>query len=205
MKYIALVGDLVNSRKIPERIAFDEALLNKLRLLSKDNSEIASPYTLIGDEIQAVYTNSNFIFRDAVEILAEIHPRRMRFAFGVGELIKPINKQQAIEMDGPAFYLARDGINELKNNRKIFNLNGNDLEELKLLKEILFYISHNLLTWNLTRLNTLKLRQRGLEVKEIAEELGRAENTIYKTIETGMLDTVESIFKQISKIITRIL
>ena len=51
---IALVGDLVRSRDIPHRADFDALLLDTMQARSTINPDILSPYTLIGDEIQAV-------------------------------------------------------------------------------------------------------------------------------------------------------
>ena len=113
-KLIALVGDIVASREMSERIAFDERLLSTLGERSDLNPNVVSRYTLIGDDVQAVFSGASSLFSDAVSILSDIHPVRMRFSYGVGTLVKPINPEQAIEMDGPAFYRARDGVNQLK-------------------------------------------------------------------------------------------
>lgn len=198
-KYIALIGDLVDSRHIPNRIEFDNSLLNLLNTLSIENPGIKSPYTLIGDEIQAVYTNSELLFRDAFRILALIYPQKMRFSFGIGELIKPINPKQAIEMDGPAFYAARDGIDELKKKKMLFNINGDQIKYIRLLKEILFYLSDDVTSWNSTRIKTFSYKLQDYEVKEIANTLHSAKTTIYKTINEGRLESVRKILDEISK------
>ena len=99
---IVVIGDIVSSRKIMDRVAFDNGLLRTLEELNARNADILSPYTLtIGDEIQAVFGRADSLFHDAVSILAAIHPEKMRFSWGLGRLTKPITP------NGPLGWMAR--------------------------------------------------------------------------------------------------
>ena len=196
-KRIALVADIVGSRKIQERITFDGRLVKCLKDLSNRNPHILSPYTLIGDEIQAVFSGGNLLFRDAASILSTIHPVKMRFSYGVGTLIKPINPEQAVEMDGPAFYRARDGVNSLKETGYLFTVVGEDVPRVDLVREALNLVSHEMEEWNENRLRTLAMRQEGVAVKEIADELGISDKAVYKTIDAGALDVIMRVFDEI--------
>ncbi len=196
-KRIALVADIVGSRKIQERITFDGRLVKCLKDLSNRNPHILSPYTLIGDEIQAVFSGGNLLFRDAASILSTIHPVKMRFSYGVGTLIKPINPEQAVEMDGPAFYRARDGVNLLKETGYLFTVVGEDVPRVDLVREALNLVSHEMEEWNENRLRTLAMRQEGVAVKEIADELGISDKAVYKTIDAGALDVIMRVFDEI--------
>jgi len=196
-KRIALVADIVGSRKIQERITFDGRLVKCLKDLSNRNPHILSPYTLIGDEIQAVFSGGNLLFRDAASILSTIHPVKMRFSYGVGTLIKPINPEQAVEMDGPAFYRARDGVNSLKETGYLFTVVGEDVPRVDLVREVLNLVSHEMEEWNENRLRTLAMRQEGVAVKEIADELGISDKAVYKTIDAGALDVIMRVFDEI--------
>jgi hypothetical protein len=196
-KRIALVADIVGSRSIQERMAFDERLVTCLTRLSDRNPHILSRYTLIGDEVQAVYGGAASLFRDAVTILATIHPVKMRFSYGVGTLIKPINPEQAIEMDGPAFYRARDGVNELKEAGYLFTVVGADVPQVGLVKEALVLVSHEMDEWNKNRLRTLAMRQEDMPVKEIADVLGISDQAVYKTIDAGAVDVIIRLFEEI--------
>jgi len=195
-KRIALVADIVGSRSIRERMAFDQRLVRCLTSLSDRNPHILSRYTLIGDEVQAVYSGAASLFEDAVTILATIHPVKMRFSYGVGTLIKPINPEQAIEMDGPAFYRARDGVNALKETGYLFTVVG-DVPRVDLVREALNLVSHEMDEWNENRLRTLARRQDGVPVKEIAEELGISDQAVYKTIDAGALEVIMRLFDEI--------
>ena len=200
---IALVGDLINSRKISSRIEFDDSLLAVLEARNQLNPSILSPYTLIGDEIQAVYSNADFLFVDCIKILSTIYPERMRFSFGVGNLIKPINRDQAIEMDGPAFYSARDGVNELKKSEELFIVKGETLLFEKLINSMLFYISHSMKKWGGNRLQILSILLEEKSVKEISSKLDVSYQAIYKSVDVGALDLIKDIFQETAITINR--
>lgn len=202
-KVIALVGDLVGSRDIVNRVVFDEALLATMRERGQLNPTILSPYTLIGDEIQAVYASADYIFKDCAAILAAIHPEKMRFSFGVGDLVKPINPERATEMDGPAFHLARDGVDELKLGQRLLCVTGDNIPALELTRQSLFLVSHNMMKWNKTRLRTLSSLLDGHSVKEIAQVLRLSEQAIYKTIDAGALEIIINLFQEAASNINR--
>lgn len=198
-RYIALIGDVVGSRQIPDRIPFDDRLLKCIDELGDRNPHVISRYTLIGDEVQAVFCGADYLFSDAISILSAIHPVKMRFSYGVGTLIKPINPDQAIEMDGPAFHCARDGVNELKESGRLFTVVGSDVPQVELVREALRLISHEMEGWNENRIQTLAMRQQGVPVKEIAERLRISEKAIYKTISSGALRVIIRLFDRIEE------
>jgi hypothetical protein len=112
MRVIAVIGDIVGSRRISERMAFQRRLQKAVadtNILSA--SHTASPYTItLGDEVQAVYENADGLIHHILYLMSGISPISMRFAIGVGSLSTPINTDMAIGMDGPAFHAARDGL-----------------------------------------------------------------------------------------------
>src|SRR6266498_2562651 len=115
VQVIAVIGDLVASRNIPQRAAFQRKITRVLAKTTEKASGLASPYTLtLGDEFQAVYRRGDSLIADVMGIMAEIHPVRARFALGVGELTTRINPAQALGMDGPVFHQARAALSNLK-------------------------------------------------------------------------------------------
>jgi hypothetical protein len=193
-RYIALIGDVVGSRQIRERIPFDDRLLTRINDLGDRNPYVVSRYTLIGDEVQAVFRGAGRLFRDAISVTAAIHPVKMRFSYGVGSLTKPINPDQAIEMDGPAFHRARDGVNELKETGHLFTVVGDDVPQVELVRTVLRLVSHHMERWNKNRLEALAGRLEGAPVKEIAEQLRLSDQAIYKTIDAGAIDVIIRLF-----------
>ncbi len=203
-KVITLIGDLVSSRRIQNRAAFDAVLVQRLDVLSKKNLYCLSPYTLtIGDEIQAVFSRADKVLSDAVSILAVLYPERMRFSVSVGSLSKPINPERAIGMDGPAFYAARDGIEVLKKSGYLFSLAGEQVPKVKLIQHTLNILSGVMQTWNQTRWQTLERLMAGYSVKEIAAEISVTDKAIYKTIQAADLEEVVALFGEITQTINQ--
>jgi len=201
-KYIAIIGDVIRSREIRDRITFDEHLLTTMDSLNKTNPHILSPYTLIGDEIQVVFNNANRLFLDLFTILLAIHPEQMRFSIGIGSLVKPINPQLAIEMDGPAFHYARDGIDNLKHSGYLFDFTDKEIKQTPLVKYSLYLISHNMASWNKSRLHTFTKLINGCSIKEIARELNLSDKAIYQTIKVGGLRLIINMLDEIQEILT---
>ncbi|MDD3925250.1 MAG: SatD family protein [bacterium] len=202
MKKIALIGDLVASRKIANRAAFQASLLATLTRLSEDNPHILSPYTLtLGDEFQAVFDRGAGIFKDVMLILTTVYPQKVRFAIGVGDIDTAINPKQSIGMDGPAFHNARKELERLKAEECLFGVAGIDGHCGVLTRESLHLLSHNIDKWKENRFHILAMLNNGLSVKEIADSLQISDKAVYKDIDSGTLRTVIRMLAAVEAII----
>jgi hypothetical protein len=202
---LALIGDIVGSRQITQRTAFNRTLQHTLTALSRAHAGILSPYTLIGDEIQAVFPGGAGIFADAAAILAAIHPRLMRFSFGNGILVTPINRQQATAMDGPAFYHARDGIERLRKTGSLLAVTGAEHPAAALLEATFSLVSFGMRKWNRNRKHILALQLDGQPVQVIARKLRLSEQAVYKSITAGRLEDIMWIFEEAKTLIDTVL
>jgi hypothetical protein len=204
MKRLVLIGDIVSSREIVNRGLIQENLVRILEHLNSDENLI-SPYTLtLGDEFQAVFKNPDSIFTGALEILVSLFPIKIRYSFGLGEIATQINYKQAIGMDGPAFYNARLGIENIKKDPSyLFHITGLNHSNLTLINKTLHLISHNLQGWNRNRLEALLLRLRENSIQEISEKLHISDKAIYKTINVGAIEVIKQLLNEILQIINK--
>ncbi|MES9972360.1 MAG: SatD family protein [Candidatus Thiodiazotropha sp.] len=125
MSYLVVIGDLVASRHSPDRKGLQTRLKALLKRLNERMPKPVSPYTLtLGDEFQVVFDKADRGFVDIIQIMAALHPDQVRFSLGLGSIVTDLNPDQAVGMDGPAFYRARDGINRLKDRGDLFHLDG---------------------------------------------------------------------------------
>lgn len=114
--YVAIVGDIVKSKKLVDRNEIQnnlKAVLNKIN--EKYADEIASNFMLtLGDEFQGLLKCG----KDAIRIISEIEiamlPIRLRFGIGIGRIDTEINRDIPLGTDGPAYHNARKMIDELK-------------------------------------------------------------------------------------------
>lgn len=199
MKYIILIGDVVNSRSIPDRKSFQERFRDILEELNDRNTELLSPYTItLGDEFQAVYSAAGNLFIDLFGILAAIYPHKIRFSISIGNLTTPINPVQAIGMDGPAFHLARAGITYLKKTPYFFHISTVSPDKFRLANLSLQLISHEIAGWEKNRFIILNGLLRRQPVKAIAANLRISTVAVYKNIHAGALNTIREISAEIS-------
>jgi len=200
MKRIALIGDIVGSRKIKKRGELQRKLLKHLTVINATRRTLLSPYTItLGDEFQALYSSADELFKDIWTILLTLYPARVRFSISLGELFTRINKKQSIGMDGPAFHNARSGLLELKKTPYLFNISTDAEWENELAKQSLFLISQISGKWKSTRLKILIMLYEGMPVKEISNKLKISDKAVYKNIDSGGLNLVAKITKEIAK------
>lgn len=204
MNVIALIGDISESRKVKNRDELQRKLRAALEEVNRDNPALLSPFTItLGDEFQAVYRNADRLFRDLWTILLKIFPQKVRFSLGMGILTTEINPRQAIGMDGPAFYHARSGIQELKKSGYLFRIVGDGIPHLNLLNQTLNLISHQSSNWSKNRLKILIGLLEGKNASALAQELSISRVAVYKNINAGALEVICELGSEISEILNR--
>jgi hypothetical protein len=125
--YYAIIGDIINSKKINDRLETQEKLklfLEEINLYYKN--DIAANFIItLGDEFQGLLKTPRNLFEIINKLEAIMRPYKIRFGIGIGEIITNINNKASIGSDGPAWWNARDMISDLKNNRKGLKLVSN--------------------------------------------------------------------------------
>lgn len=208
-KLLVLIGDIEDSQSVQDgdREALQEILSDKLQALNEEYKEsIVSPYTItLGDEFQAVFDSADAIFVQMLKVMSVIHPMGIRFSLAVGEIDTPINSEQAIGMDGPAFHEARNGIEMLKESGYLFNIDfeGEVSPGLKIINNSLQLLSGRIRGWNKRRLIILHMMKEGYDYKEISEALGISKPAFYKNKDAGMLDVVGELSDNITAVINQ--
>jgi len=203
MKYIVVIGDLINSRQISGRDMFQESLIKRLHLLNTSKI-LASKYAItLGDEFQAVFTSPEGIFEHFFSLMCGISPNKLRISIGIGEISTKINQENPLGMDGPAFHNARNGMNQIKESHSFFNIEGLSSENNNLVNSVLKYISYTINGWNENRLKIFYGKFSGNKVKDISKDLSISEQAVYKSIREGRLDDLVEIFRNIETSIKR--
>ncbi len=200
MQVLALIGDIVGSRTLSRRDAWQRRLAAVLAARNQAGHGLASPYTItLGDEFQAVYRQAGSVWLDLVEILAALHPVPVRFALGVGSLTTRVNSRQALGMDGPAFHRAREALTAMKAGPGRIQIAGATTAEWALANHTLALVSHRLAGWSRNRLRVLAGLLRGQPVRELEGELRISRVAIYKNINAAALDEVAAICLELGR------
>ncbi|HTL69400.1 MAG TPA: SatD family protein [Lacunisphaera sp.] len=198
MHYLAVIGDVVASRRLTERRKFQRRLESALHGLNQRRGRaLASPYTVtLGDEFQALYRQAGYGFADAFALLAELAPERVRFSFATGEIVTPLNPKQAIGMDGPAFHRARAQLDRLKKEQRLLGLQDGEKPDLPT-TAMLNILSGQVEGWKPTRLRLFAGLLVGRSVAELAAETGITTRAVNKNIRAAELDEWQMILQNI--------
>ncbi|RSJ92186.1 hypothetical protein D8792_02935 [Streptococcus cristatus] len=111
MLYIALIGDLIESKQLKNRKQAQKDLQDMMAVLNQDYQDyLVSPFTITtGDEFQALLRPNSEVMR-LIDQIALGFPHPIRFGLGLGEIVTDINREQSIGSDGPAYWKARAAI-----------------------------------------------------------------------------------------------
>ncbi len=110
-RYLALIGDLINSKKIKNRKEVQVELINVFdRIQQKYGAHIVSKFTLtVGDEFQAVLVPHACVWK-LIDHLSILSPSPFRLGLGLGGIITQIDPNISLGADGEAYWRARDAI-----------------------------------------------------------------------------------------------
>lgn len=199
MSYLALIGDICGSRKVADRAKLQQTLASALAHANTVyHDALASPLTItLGDEFQALFTEPGVVWELIGGLQRSLRPVDVRFGLGIGALETPLNPQAALGMDGPAFHLARDAVNQLKADDGFYRLEG--LPGHALINGSLALIAKLQKTWQDNRFAVYHDYLRGVAVPNTAGELGISKTAVYKNINEGLLEDMASIQRAIAE------
>lgn len=206
-KYLAIIGDIVDSKRLSRRDEFQTKLAGVLKGISSRNASLASPYTItLGDEFQAVYKNADRLFADIFQVMAATSPVQVRFAVGLGPLSTEVNPRQALGMDGPAFHRAREAITELKDTNYRIRLQGDvapdgEVIQWKLMNHIFNLFTHQVVGWSSNRLHIMHGLLTGKTVAELEAELGVSNVAVYKNINVAALNEFKGLCDEVTRLL----
>ena len=118
--YIAIIGDIVESRKLENREEVQTRLKNVLHQINETyQTQLASKFVVtLGDEFQGLLLSGENVLDIIQQITREMYPVRIRFGIGLGEITTAINEEMSIGADGPGYYNARSAVEFLKESEK---------------------------------------------------------------------------------------
>lgn len=211
--FVAVIGDMKDSRHLENRKEVQVRLQGILdRLNEKYKDEIVSRFLItLGDEFQGLLSSGKYILDMVNEIRMAMHPVRLRFGIGFGQITTDIRTEMALGADGPGYYRAREAVELLKEREK---KNRSALSELCLKmdethrdKEILLNTVFDLMYvvesgWTDRQREVIwDMLLHGDGQQNTAGRLGITQSTVQKTLAAGSYYTYESALKNASEIL----
>lgn len=173
MNYVVITGDIINSRQNQFN---KDKLKCKIEDLNKElNDSIITDFSILkGDEVQGVIKYDHNIFFVVRKLINCFRPYDIRLGIGVGSIDDMRENVSSWELNGEAFYFARDAIDEIKNKKKkeieyrvTIKTNNNELD--KTINLFYSYISDIIVKWKDDTLEILQNLEKGLSHEEIAK------------------------------------
>lgn len=203
MKYLVLIGDIVESKKIQQRQKFQNEFQKIISELNKEyKDQIVSPLTItLGDEFQGLLKNAANLFLIIHQIQSSFNDIIFRYALSVGDISTKINHESAIGMDGAGFHFARDAMEKNKIEKRNFSYDGIQPEAI-IIDNMLKWIDQTTTKWKKEKWRTLLLKQQGKSQKEIEQQINISQSAISQNLKNPntilVLETEELIEQYLS-------
>lgn len=221
--YFAIIGDIINSKSINTDNKLqvrNEVQINLSKILDEINKkysdDIAANFLItLGDEFQGLLNHPKYIFEIIETIKLNIYPIKLRFGIGIGTMYTEINRDMAIGADGPAYYNAREMVEQIKVLEKgkmngsvnimIKEETGLHPHEINLMNSNLQLCSSIENNWTLKQRELIKkiMLEKKSQV-EAAEVLGISQSSVQRRLKAaGFYDYIQGV-ETISTIVNEI-
>ncbi len=193
----AIIGDVTGSRQTGDREDLQRALQRAMDQANEAVPPIQRLTMTVGDEFQAMYSTIAEASQAALRIRLDLWPEvDVRIGIGWGELtLEPLNPP--FGQDGPCWWRAREAIEEVKAAEQSNSVprsvrtrcrTGSESDSL-----INAYLSNRdqvLSGFDELDVTIANLRIKGMSQKEIANEVGLAQSSISRRLQTHGILTI---------------
>lgn len=141
MIYCAIIGDIVHSRQIENRQAFQDEFKQIISNVNEKYSQyIASNFTVtLGDEFQGLLTNTHMSYKIIKDIKKRLYPINLVFGVGIGEMYTDFSKEISIGSDGPSYHYAREMVEKAKKKKPSICYKSGSIED-DLINSLIYFI-----------------------------------------------------------------
>lgn len=216
MEYVAIIGDIIASKEIQERGDIQEKLHYILNQINEiyDNDISAKFIITLGDEFQGLLKDNRNLLDIIKYIQKMMHPVRLRFGIGIGEISTQIFHEAALGADGPAYYAARDAMEELREQERKFRKQAADIYisryntisfEIKEINTILSLIKVIENKWSDAQRYTIwDMEENGDSQEACAKRMNTTQSTIARRLAEGNYITYERAKRTLEEALSRL-
>lgn len=214
--YIAIIGDIKKSKLIQDRNRTQEKLGKVLDEINhKYEDDIAAQFMItLGDEFQGLLAKGENTMEILTEIEHRMHPVKIRFGIGIGEISTKINRTMAIGADGPGYYKARAAVEYVKSIEKRKQIGAGNIrieiagdyeKATSLLNTIFSLLTVITSNWSDRQREIIytMLKQKSNQL-EIAEQFQIKQPTVHKVLTAGhyysYLEAIETIKRVLGEV-----
>lgn len=191
-QYIAIVGDLVKSRKTPDREGLQKKLLTTLKYINREFAlDFYAPFKITrGDEIAGVILSSKNLYSIISTLKNLIFPYFIRVVVKSGILNTGLSSKDAAIIDGPAFKAADDLLRKIKKEDNYFFLDLDTKERDEAITFIVNLIEEIKKKWTLRQKETIELYKKLHTQEKVAKKLGITQQGVAKILKRANFDKI---------------
>lgn len=216
MEYVAIIGDIIASKEIQERGDIQEKLRYILNQINEiyDNDISANFIITLGDEFQGLLKDNRNLLDIIKYIQKMMYPVRLRFGIGIGEISTKIFHEAALGADGPAYYAARNAMEELREQERKFRKQAADIYisrynticfEIKEINTILSLIKVIESKWSDAQRYTIwDMEENGDSQEACAKRMYTTQSTIARRLAEGNYITYERAKRTLEEALSRL-
>jgi hypothetical protein len=196
--YCAILGDIVASRKIPNRNAVQKQFdLVGCEINDQFQEYIVSKFTVVkGDEFQILLSKPSMAPEVIEAIRFKMSPWKLKIGVGLGLISTEINKESTMKVDGPAFYQARAAIERSKKNKQSTFFSG-EFAAIRLVNSLYCFIGTCELRRSARQREVINLLAQERTQIKVASHLGVSQENISKMLNAAyyyhIQEAIESI------------
>ena len=203
-EYFAIVGDVVSSKKIEERDAFQSRLqkaCDQVNATFADGIYAQIKITKGIDEISGILTKIENAYSITNVIFESIYPNLMRFAIVHGVLDTALESRDATKIDGPAFHKAAELIAQLKKTKNLVKVQIYDELIDRLLNLQINSVFLLKKKWTKRQFEVAILYKNLRNQKEVAKRLGIKQQTVSRIVKSANYDEILESEQSINEIL----
>ena len=192
-QYVAILGDVVGSKKIEDREDFQNRLQ---KACDRVNQAFAKDiYAKIKitkgvDEISGILTKIANVYQMINMISEDIYPNLMRFTVVYGPLDTALESKDAAKIDGVAFHKAAELILHLKKTTEFVIVDIGDLLIDRLLISQMNLVAFLKRMWTKRQFEVVNLYEKLGNQEEVAKRLKITQQTVSRIISTANYDEI---------------
>ena len=179
MVYCAIIGDIVNSKKIPNRQEIQDLFYSVLMEINMEFcNDIASDFTVtLGDEFQGLISKPSLSYEIIIKIKQKMSPIELVFGVGIGEMHTTIRRDISIGSDGPAYHYARNMVEKAKKKRPSIRYYSDTTGD-ELINGLLYFTESCINSRTAKQVEAVKLYDELKSQKEVAMRLNKTQAAI---------------------------
>lgn len=188
--YYALIGDLVGSRRIEDRLTVQRQLKDEVEGLNRDLGDSAAvPFRLTaGDEVQGLLRNPEAAVDVVVRMGDQLHPQTFAWGLGAGPVATDLSDDVST-VDGPCLHRARDAVEKAGRAGTWMRTEGLPPLEASLLEALMALLGALRSDWTEKELDYARAA-RTRSQREVAEAFGVNESTVSRGLSRAHFRTV---------------